>query len=103
MIKKLLFSIILIYVLVLLETSFFVHFNIFKYIPNTIFILIIAFNVIESKKKSFGLWSALAGGFLLDIFSTHFIGFYILILLATAFFLKFIFKHYVRIPFFEKT
>ena len=102
MIKKLIFSIIILYFLVILETSFFVHFNIFEYIPNSIFILIIAFNVMESKRKSFGLWSALIGGLFLDIFSSHFIGFYMLILFVMAIFLKFIFKHYVRIPFFEK-
>jgi len=102
MIKKILLSIILLYFLTLLETSFFAHFNFLKWFPYTIFLVIIVYNIIESSKKYFGIWLSVIGGFFLDIFSTSFIGFNILILLALSLFLKFLFRRYVRIPFFEK-
>jgi len=103
MIKKILISIIFLYFLVLLETSFFVHFNIFKWIPNTVLLYVIIFNIIESPKKYGGIYISFIAGFLLDIFSSNFIGFNIIIFLALSLFLKFVLKPYVRIPHFEKT
>jgi len=102
MIKKALILIIFLYFLVLLETSFFVHFGFFKWIPNTVFLFLIIFNILESPKKNLGLYLAAAGGLLTDIFSVGFIGFNALVFLTAALLLKFILRRYVRIPLFEK-
>ncbi len=103
MIKKVLISIIILYFLALLETSFFVHFNLFKWIPNTLLLYIIIFNIFENPKKYGGIYASFIAGFFLDIFSSGFIGFHIIIYLAVALFLKFVFRHYVKVPSFEKT
>jgi len=102
MIKKILISIIIFYFFVLLQTSFLVHFSIWGIIPNFILILVIFWNFFENSKKFLGLHNALIGGFFLDIFSNRIIGFYILILLAVAVFIKLVIKKHVRIPFIEK-
>ncbi len=102
MLKKILISIIVFYFLVLLQTSFLVHFTVFGAVPNIVLILVIAWNVLEKKRNYFGIANALIAGFFLDIFSNHFIGFYILILVGSAIFIKLIFKRYVRIPFVDK-
>ncbi len=90
------------YFLVLLQTSFFVHFGAAVLIPNLIFIavLFLSFfeNILVSKQEFYSFWAAIAGGFFLDVFSSQFIGFHILILLGIVIFIKAIFKRYVRIP-----
>jgi rod shape-determining protein MreD len=103
MFKKILISIIVFYFLVLIQTSFWVHFNILGIVPNLVLISVILWNLFEKSKNYFGLYAALIGGLFLDIFSNRFIGFYILISLALAVFLKLVFKRYVRIPFIEKS
>ena len=103
MIKKILISVIILYFLALLETSFFVHFNIFKWIPNTLLLYVIIFNILESPKRYKGIYISFAAGLLLDIFSSGFIGFYIAVCLIVSLFLKFLFSHYVKTPFIEKT
>jgi len=102
MFKKILISIIVFYFLVLIQTSFLVHFTIFDVIPNIILILIILWNLFEKRKDYFGVVNGFIGGFFLDIFSNHFVGFYILIFVGLAIFIKLIFKKYVRIPFSER-
>ncbi len=102
MFKKILISIIVFYFLVLIQTSFLVHFNILGIVPNLVLISVVLWNLFEKSKNYFGLYIALIGGFFLDIFSNRLIGFYILILFALAIFLKLVFKRYVRIPFTEK-
>jgi len=101
-IKKILLSIILFYFLVLIQTSFLVHFTIFDAVPNIVLILVLGWNLLEKRKNYLGVTNALIGGFFLDVFSSHFIGFYILILIGLAIFIKLIFKRYVRIPFIDK-
>jgi len=103
MIKKVLISIIILYFLTLLETSFLVHFNVFKWIPNIILIYVVIFNIIENPKKYGGVYISFIAGLLLDIFSANFIGFHIIIFLIISLSLKLAFSRYVRIPFFEKT
>jgi rod shape-determining protein MreD len=103
MIKRILISTIILYFLSLLETSFFVHFNVFRWIPSTLLLYVVIFNVLESPKKNAGIYVSLIAGFLSDIFSSSFIGFNIIIFLAVSLLLKFVFNRYVRLPFFEKT
>jgi len=102
MFKKILISIIVFYFLVLIQTSFLVHFNILGIVPNLVLISVVLWNLFEKSKNYFGLYVALIGGFFLDIFSNYFIGFYILILFTLVIFLKLVFKKYVRVPFTEK-
>lgn len=99
--KKILIFIILFYFLVLLQTSFLVHLNIKGIIPNFIIILVILWNLFEKKGGSLGMYNALIGGFFLDVFSNRPIGFYILILVILAIFIKLFIKKYVQIPFNE--
>ena len=102
MFKKILISIIVFYFLVLVQTSFLVHFTIFDVVPNIVLILVVVWNILEKRKNHLGVINALMGGFFLDIFSNRFIGFYVLILVGLAIFIKLIFKRYVRIPFIDK-
>ncbi|GAG02385.1 unnamed protein product, partial [marine sediment metagenome] len=57
---------------------------------------------LEKEQGLTGLSCALIGGFFLDIFSSKFIGFNILILLGIAILIKLILKRHVRIPLIEK-
>ncbi len=98
--KKIVISVLILYILVLLQTSFLVHFNLFGFIPNFVIILVFFWNLLEKEKKFFslGFFSAIIGGFLLDIFSSRIIGFYIFILVGVAIFIKLIIRKHVRIP-----
>jgi cell shape-determining protein MreD len=100
MIKKILILIMILYFLILFQTSFLVHFPVFNKII-LILILVILINLFERPKDYFGIFSAFLAGFFLDIFSSKFIGYHILIFLSISIFLKFILS-YVRFPFFKK-
>ncbi len=98
--SKFLIPLILIfYFLALLQSSFLVHLLIFGFALNISLILVILINIFEASQKNLGLYSALMAGFCLDIFSTRLFGFWILIFLATAIFVKLIFRKHVRVPF----
>lgn len=97
--KKLIISIIILYFLVLLQTSFLVHFGLFGMVPNAVIVFVVSWNIFEKEDSNVGIYNAVIGGFLLDIFSDRFIGFNILILVLLAFILKLISNKYVRIPF----
>ncbi len=91
--KKVIFSILFFYFLVLLQTSFFVHFC-----PehlNLTLIVIALVNVFEDRKENFGIFSAFIGGFFLDIFSEKTFGYYIFLSICISLFIKFIFKKYI--------
>lgn len=98
MIKKILISLIAFYLLALLQVSFFIHLKIWGIVPNFILIAAILINVFEKPKNNAGIFIGFAGGFLLDIFSSNFIGFYALILLTLSFLIKIIFRKYVWAP-----
>jgi membrane associated rhomboid family serine protease len=100
---KILFLAATFYILTLLQTSFLVHFDVLGISANFVFILVVLINFLETllgerRTLSIGLLAAVFGGFFLDIFSSKPIGFYLLILLGAALFIKLIFKSYVRIP-----
>jgi len=99
MFKKIIFSLIILYFLALIQTSFLVHFRIMGIVPNLVLFLIVIWNFLEKREDYFGLINAFLGGLFLDIFSGRFIGFNILILLFLAIFLKLVFKKYVQISF----
>ena len=96
MIKKILFLILFLYFVVLLESSFFVHFKIFDKIPSLILLIVFFWNIFEKPKDLTGIFFAFWGGFLWDIFSSHFIGFYTLMLLILAIFIKFVIRKYIQ-------
>jgi len=97
-VKDFLLLIIFLYILSLFQTSFLVYFGISGYVLNFILIAVVFINLFENTQKNLGILSAFIGGFFLDIFSENFLGFWILVLLAIAIFIKFILKKYVRIP-----
>ncbi len=96
--KKILFLIIFFYIISLLETSFFIHFNFFRFSPNIILIFQILITLFEDPNKNLAIFSAVSAGFFWDIFSENPIGFSILILLSISVFLKIVLRKYVRIP-----
>jgi len=102
MVKKIIFLTLILYFLTLFQTSFFAHFRLFGVTLNLVLILIIVFNILEKSEEKLGILSAFLGGFFLDIFSIGsqnlFFGFYTLLSLILALFIKLILKRYVRIP-----
>lgn len=91
------FIIFFFYFLVLFQTSFLVHFNVAGFIPNFALLAVLFLTFFEAKKNS-AILAAVAAGFFLDILSSQFIGYNVLVLLGIAIFIKIIFKKYVRIP-----
>jgi len=101
-VKRALIFALFLYILALLQTSFLVHFKVAEIFPNLVLIAVIILNFFEDSRKNSGIISAFLGGFFLDIFSNRPMGFYILILIALAIFIKFILKKYVRVPIIKK-
>lgn len=99
MFRKALISIIVLYFLVLFQTSFLVHFALWGVVLNLVMLLVIILSIYDKQNSYFGLYSAVIGGFFLDIFSNRIIGFNILILVILAVLLKLVFNKYVSIPF----
>ncbi|MFH1401939.1 MAG: rod shape-determining protein MreD [Parcubacteria group bacterium] len=95
--KKIPLIILAFYILVLLQTSFLVHFNIFGIVPNFIILAVILINFFEKPEEKLGIIAGFFGGIFLDIFSQNFLGFYTMILLAVSFFIKYILRSYIRI------
>ncbi len=93
MVKKIIFAIVGFYLLTLLQSSFFVHFS--NYVPNFVLIAVILINLLEEQKSYFGVISSLIAGFLLDVFFSSYIGYYVLISFLISIFIKLIFKRYV--------
>jgi len=104
MLKRILFYFIFFYCLTLLQTSFFVYFNLHHFFLN--FVLLTALLISCFASFSTKLISAIIGGFFLDIFSLNrihlFFGFYTLSLLVFTVFIEFVFKKYIRHPLFNR-
>jgi len=96
MIRKILISFVILYLLVLFESSFLIHFEIFYRVPSLILISIFFLNLFEDPNGLRGIFCALFGGLFWDIFSNELIGFHILILIALAIFIKFTVRKYIR-------
>src|SRR3989344_6583479 len=93
MLAKIVISAISLFFLTLLQSSFLPHFVIFGYAPNFILVLVI---FVFFLMPSVDLPVAFFGGLFLDIFSSHFLGFYTSILLATLLFIRLIARKYVQ-------
>lgn len=100
--KNIFILIIFFYIATLFQTSFFPHFSL-GYLFNLVLISIILINLFEGQEGKLGLLAAFLGGFFLDIFSQIFLGFWVIILLITAVFIKLILRKYVRLPTFIKS
>lgn len=98
MTKKIILLFFLFYLFAILQTSFLVHFAIFGRIINLIFVFVVIFSFLDKESENLGLFLALIGGLFLDIFSSNYIGFYVLILFSISLFIKLALKKYVRIP-----
>jgi len=87
--QKPLFIIILFYLFILLQNSFFVHYSLFGATPNLVFILffLLAFFVKKDRNYQIIYLSAIAG-ILLDISSYAYLGVSIVVLMAIGFMLK---------------
>jgi len=96
--------ILALYFFAVLQASFFAHFRVIGFVPNLTLFLVIIWNIFEKTENffSFGLLSAFLGGFFIDIYSSYFFGFYILIFLAVSIIIKKFLKKYVRIPLGER-
>ena len=86
--RKVLILIIFFYTLALLQTSFFIHFNIYGVGPNLILISVILLNFFEKPNKNSGLLAAGMAGFFLDLFSNFPLGLNVFALIILAFLIK---------------
>jgi rod shape-determining protein MreD len=102
MLKKILTIIIFFYFLILLQTSFLIHFDIFlgKFV-NYILILapIILISFFTSQKQFYGFGAAFSAGFFLDIFSGQLIGISIFIFTLLVFLIN-LFKKHINLSFY---
>lgn len=94
MVKRLLFLVLIFYVLVLIQTSFFIPFGGI----NLILLLTIFLNIFEKSEGTIGLSSSLIAGFFLDAFSNKPFGLYLFFLLALSLLIKLILKRYIQFP-----
>ncbi len=94
--KKIISLILFFYLLVLFQSSFFTHFPLKGYVLNFVLVAVILINFFEGFQKKIGIFSALLGGFFLDIYSENFFGFWVLILITVSLFIKYILKEYIH-------
>jgi len=104
--KKILISILFFYLLILFQTSFLVHFSYFFWnnfstpLVTAIF-LIIFLCFFEKPEENYGIFLAAFTGFLLDVFSSdflgvNFLGIWVSVLTVLSFSIKFVLRKYVR-------
>jgi len=96
--RKFFFLIIFLYILALMESSFFIHFRILDGLPSFILISQILISLFEDPKENRAIFSAFVAGALGDIFSERPIGLSLLILVSLSFLIKKTLREYVRIP-----
>jgi rod shape-determining protein MreD len=86
---KYLILIILFYLLAVLQSSFFVHFNLFGAIPNLVLLLFFLATFFSERSNYYETaFYATTAGFFLDIFSPSTFGVSIILLLLLGFFIK---------------
>ncbi|MFH1181192.1 MAG: hypothetical protein V1705_02165 [bacterium] len=97
MIKKYFLLLFSAYFLALIQASFWPHLNLNPYFFNVVLIGVILLNLFERRTGEMGFFFALASGFFLDIFSSFFIGFWVLMLAGASFFIKAFLKKWINI------
>jgi len=102
MIKKLILIAAAVIALFLLQTSFAPHFPFFAgrwfEWANFITLPVVLFALFERRRHNLGWGLAVLGGFLLDIYSARFFGFWIIVLSFAVLAIKLGIKKYVRLP-----
>jgi uncharacterized membrane protein SirB2 len=100
--KKRILAILFLILLAISQASFAVHWAFFG-APwfewlNFVIVTVAAIAIFEYRHRRFSWFSAVCGGFFLDIYSQRFFGFWILALVFLVMIIKFAVKKYVRIP-----
>lgn len=90
---RIILLIFFLYILTVIQVSFLPYFNFF--IPNSVLVLVGLINLWERPNRITGIIAAFSGGFFLDIFSGKFFGFWIIISIALAILIKYLFKKYL--------
>lgn len=80
----------------LLQVSFLPHFPLWGWVPNLVLISLVILASFASPTT--GIVAALAGGFLLDLYSSLPFGFWIILSLMLFFVARHILRNYVRFP-----
>ena len=96
--KKIIGIILVLYIAVLLQMSFFVHIFSGGFIVNIVAVSVFALAVFEKPESYASFAAALFGGFLMDIFSGGIIGLWAGMLLGSSIIIKVVLEHYVRFP-----
>lgn len=85
---KIISLIIFSYFLVIFQTSFAPHLEIFGNAPNLILVVLLLFILLEAPKNNFSYYAAFLTGIFIDIFSNSFLGETAIFLLLLTFLLK---------------
>jgi len=86
---KYLITILLFYFFALLQSSFFIYFNVFGAVPNLIFVLYFTVIFFDKKNNYYSaIFYAMLAGLFLDIFSTYKIGLSIVLLVIIGILIK---------------
>ncbi len=101
--KTVLFLIPLFFILTPVQTSFLVHFSFGGFIFPVVFLAVSAITFLESPASSTGMLGAVIGGVFLDAVSSHFFGFWTLILVLFSLAITRIVFPYVRFPLFKNS
>jgi hypothetical protein len=102
MTKKKILTILFFTILAISQASFFAHLAIFSNQwfewVNFVSLAVAIVSLFERRRNNFSWFLAIFGGFLLDIYSSRFFGFWIIVLIILVAIIKFAIKKYVRIP-----
>ncbi len=86
--KKYLILIPIFYLLVILQESFLIHFKVFGAALNLVLIAVVLVNFFGSDKKSFGIFTGILGGLILDLSSVFPFGTFIVTLAILSFLIQ---------------
>lgn len=100
MLKKAALIILFFCVLTLLQNSFLAHFSFWGFVPNYVLLSVIFIILFERSGGKLGLFAAVTGGLLSDIFSygSLFFGFYFGLFLLIWFLIRLLLRKYVQVP-----
>ncbi|MFW6283318.1 MAG: rod shape-determining protein MreD [Minisyncoccales bacterium] len=94
--KRFLIFFIFLILVTILQTTFFFSFDIFGIKFNLVILYIIFLNLFEKENKETGLWIGGIGGFLLDLYSSYYFGFFTIGMLISSLIIKIIRRNYLK-------
>lgn len=100
--KTALFLIPLFFILTLVQTSFLAHFAVAGFIFPAVFIAVSVLALLEPPASFGAVFGAVIGGVFLDAVSSHFFGYWTLILVLLSLMIRYIMRVYVRLPLLKK-